>query len=177
MSYTEAMKNSTSALGKQHSTAQQARPIASIEIRVQKRQARFKRIRNPQGPDMGVGEFFLLVEITAVQVAVYIPLSVASGKKPAGFVYQIEGTGEGAIATTDISCKGDKITQLLLGTIRYAKIPPGETATFRLLVDIKGKIGKEYTIVINRIHYKHDPSDARYQKFLEEINTPTLKFR
>ena len=177
MSYTEAMKNSTSALGKQHSTAQQARPSASIEIRVQKRQARFKRIRNPQGSDAGVGEFFFLIEITAISQVVYIPLSVASGKKPTGFVYQIEGTGEGTIATTDISCSGDKVTQVLLGTIAYCKIPAGKTATFRLLIEMRGEVGKEYSIVINRIHYKLDPSDARYKRFEEAIRGSTLKFR
>ncbi len=150
---------------------------ASIQVRVQKRQARFKRIRLPKVSDVGVGEFFLLIDITATQEDVYIPLSIASGKKPTGFVYQIEGTAEGQISSTDISCGGKSITDITLGTLRYCKIPKGMTATFRILIEVKGKIGKEYTIVINRIHYKHDPSDARYVKFLEEIRTTVLKFR
>lgn len=149
---------------------------ASIKVRVQKTQARFKRIRNSQGPGGGVGEFFLLLDITAVQEAVYIPMSIASGKKPTGFVYQIEGTKEGTISTTDISCSGVGVTQVTLGTLLYCKIPAGATATFRVLIEMRGKVGKEYRIVINRIHYKHSPSDARYQKFLEEISTTTLKF-
>jgi hypothetical protein len=148
---------------------------ASIKVSVLKKQGRFKRIR-VSGPDQGIGEFFLLLDITAVKEAVYIPLSIASGKKPTGFIYQIEGTSEGTISTTNISCKGDGVTQITLGTILYCKIPVGKTATFRILVEMRGKAGKEYKIVINRINYKYNPSDARYQKFMEEISTNTLKF-
>ncbi len=148
-----------------------------LKIRVQKKQGRFKRIRNPKGPDGGVGEFFLLVDITAVKEAVYIPLTIASGKKPTGFIYQIEGTAEGAISTTDISCKGEGVTQITLGTILYAKIPKGMTATFRILVEMRGKANKAYKIVITRINYKFDTSAARYEKLLSEISSTTLKFQ
>ncbi len=134
-------------------------------------------MRVPEGRDIGAGEFFLLVDITAVSEAIYIPLSIASGKKPTGFVYQIEGTGEGIISTTTISVKGDGVTQVTLGTILYAKIPAGKTATFRILVEMRGQLGKAYSIVINRIQYKFDANEARYQKTPQEIKTKTLKFR
>ncbi|MGB4076241.1 MAG: hypothetical protein WBK28_00865 [Minisyncoccia bacterium] len=147
-----------------------------MNVRVQKTQARFKRIRVPKGPDIGAGEFFLLVDITAPKETVYIPLSIASGKKPTGFVYQIEGTAEGTIVTTDISCKGAGVTQVTLGTIVYSKIPAGKTATFRILVEMRGRVGKAYGIIISRIHYKQSPSDARYQKFPADIHSSTLKF-
>ncbi len=150
---------------------------AFLKVRVQKSQARFKRIRDPKGPDSGVGEFFLLLDITALEETVCIPISIASGKKPTGFVYQIEGTAEGSISTTDISCKGDGVTQITLGTILYAKIPKGKTATFRILVEMRGKVGKSYTIAINRINYKFDPSDARYEKYQNEIRTKAFAFR
>ncbi len=148
----------------------------SITVRVAKSQARFKRIRDPHGPDRGTGEFFLLVDVMAPQETVYIPVSIASGKKPTGFVYQIEGTAAGEIVTTDISCSGAGVTQVTSGTILYAKIPKGKTASFRILVEMRGKVGKEYAIIIDRINYKFDPSAARYERFLQETKSKTLKF-
>lgn len=177
MGYTDAMKTSVSLAKQERNKGSQEHVGVSIKVHVRKRQARFKRIRVPQGPDVGVGEFFLLVEVTAVKETVYIPTSIASGKKPTGFVYQIEGTAEGTIVTTNISCNGAGVTQVTLGTILYCKIPAGKTAIFRVLVSMRGGAGKEYKVVINRIHYKHTPSDARYQKFTEEINSSILKFR
>jgi hypothetical protein len=147
-----------------------------FKIRVKKSQARFKRVRNPDGPDVGIGTFFLLLDITAAET-IYIPTSIASGKKPTGFVYQIEGTGEGDISTTNISCKGAGVTQVTLGTIVYTKVPKGTTATFRILIEMKGAVGKAYRIVIHRINYKHNAADARYQKFETDIATNMVKFR
>jgi len=147
-----------------------------MKVHVDKTQSRFKRVRDGNGSRTGIGEFFLLLSITAKDTALYIPLSIASGKKPTGFVYHIEGTAEGMISTTDISVRGEGVTQLTLGTILYAKIPVGKTAVFRLLIEMRGKVGKTYGIVINRINYKHNPSDARYQKYLQEIPTKTVKF-
>lgn len=148
-----------------------------LKVRVGKSQGRFKRVRNADAPDFGIGEFFLLVDVTALDKTVYLPISIASGKKTTGFVYQIEGTATGTLVTTDISCKGAGITQVTLGTILYAKITKGATATFRILVEIKGKVGKEYRIVLSRIHYKYNTSDARYERYLNEVSSRTLKFR
>ena len=145
-----------------------------IYCEIQKSQARFKRIRNPEGPDSGVGNFFLLLDITALEKAVHIPISIASSKKPTVFVYQIEGTAEGDISTTDISCRGEGVSKVTLGTLLYAKIPPGKTAAFRIQVEMKGKPGKEYKIVLNRVNYKLDASDARYKKFETAIGTKIL---
>lgn len=146
-----------------------------LVVTVQKSQARFKKIRNPEVRNAGTGEFFLLIDIAASGKDVYIPLSIASGKKPAGFIYQIEGTSEGSLSTTDISCSGAGVTQITLGTILYSRIPAGKTATFRILIEIRGKTGETYRIVINRINYKFAPTDARYEKFLDELPTKTLK--
>lgn len=146
-----------------------------ISVRVGKSQARFKRIRGP-GPDAGIGEFFFLIDITALEEAVYVPLSIASGKKPTGFVYQIEGTAKGEIMTTDISVGGTGVTQVTLGTILYAKVPKGKTAIFRILVEMRGRAGGTYGVVVNRIHYKATPSDARYMKFSEELRSKSIKF-
>jgi hypothetical protein len=149
---------------------------AFITVKVQKSQSRFKRIKNPGEKDTGQGDFFLLLDITATNEAVYIPLSIASGKKIVGFIYHIEGTGEGTIYTTDISCSGDGVTKITLGTLLYAKIPAGHTASFRLSIKIMGKTSKEYRVAINQISYKLDPSDARYKKLDTDISTKSVKF-
>lgn len=146
-----------------------------LQVVVQKSQARFKKIRDPEVRNTGLGEFFLLIDISALGKDLYIPLSIASGKKPAGFVYQIEGTSAASLSTTDISCSGKGVTQITLGTILYSRIPAGKTATFRILIEIRGTTGEAYRIVINRINYKFAPTDARYEKFLDELSTKTLK--
>jgi len=148
----------------------------NIEVEVEKSQARFKHIRKPDDEDIAQGEFFLLLNITAIGVPVYIPISIASGKKPVGFIYHIEGTGEGMIDTTDITCRGEGVTKITLGTLLYAKIPAGKTANFRISVHIIGGFSKEYKIVINRINYKLDPQDARYKRYEEPINSESVKF-
>ena len=147
-----------------------------IQYKVEKSQARFERIRNPNGSDRGRGEFFLLLNVTARTETVYVPLSIASSKKPTGFVYHIEGTAKGLISTTDISCRGDGITKVTLGTLLYVKIPKGRTARFRMLIEMRGNVGKQYAIVINRINYKLHPRDARYKRFDTEIRSKTLTF-
>lgn len=116
------------------------------------------------------------LHITAADKALYVPLSIASGKKPTGFVYHIEGTAEGAISTTDLSAKGEGVTKITLGTLLYCKIPAGKTATFRLLVEMRGKAGKTYGVVINRINYKYQPTDARYQKLDTNLKSKTIRF-
>lgn len=147
-----------------------------IVVKVQKSQSRFRRIKVPGEDDIGHGEFFLLLDITAAKETVYIPISVASGKKAVGFIYHIEGTAAGEIYTTDISCTGEEITKITLGTLLYAKIPALKTASFRIYIQMRGKTSKEYKIAINRINYKLDPSDARYKRLDMEIGTESVKF-
>lgn len=147
-----------------------------LKVKVQKSQARFTRIKTPGEEDVGHGEYFLLLDITALKEDVYIPISIASGKKATGFIYQIEGTAEGKIFTTDLTCRGDGVTKITLGTLLYAKIPTGKTASFRIQVEIRGGISKEYKIVINRINYKLNPSDARYKRLDVAIATKEIKF-
>ncbi len=136
-----------------------------------------KKVRKEGERTVAEGQFTLLLDIIALQETVHIPISLASGKKTTGFVYQIEGTAEGKIVTTNISCKGEGISQVTFGTLLYAKIPRGKTARFRMVVNIQGGPGKEYKIVINKINFKLNPSDARYKKFDAAIETKTLKLR
>jgi hypothetical protein len=149
----------------------------SLGIKIQKSQSRFERIKNPEGADQGVGQFLLVIDITAKKQDLFIPISIASGKKVTGFMYQIEGTSKGSISTTDISCRGEGITQVTVGTVLYCKIPLGKTAAFRIQFEIKGKIGKTYKIIINRVNYKLSLSDARYKQYLKEIPSRTLEFK
>jgi hypothetical protein len=119
----------------------------------------------------------MILDVTSKQGEVYVPLSIASGKKVTGFVYQIEGTGVGSLATADVEGKGAGVTQVTLGTLRYAKILQEKTASFRIQVDMKGKIGKEYSVLIHQINYKLSASDARYKKFVGGVRTLSLEFK
>lgn len=147
-----------------------------VNIKIEKPQAHFKKIKVPKERDIGHGEFFLLLKITALKEDVYIPLSIASGKKATGFIYHIEGTAAGDIYQTNLSCRGDGITKITLGTLLYAKIPALKTGEFRILIEIRGGTSKEYKVVINRLNYKLDPTDARYKRLDVEINSKLLKF-
>ncbi|MFM2381252.1 MAG: hypothetical protein RLZZ76_18 [Candidatus Parcubacteria bacterium] len=147
-----------------------------VSLKIQKSQARFKRIKN-EGPDTGIGFYFLALEVTALKGAVLVPLSIASGKKVAGFVYQIEGTGAGTLSKASVEVRGEGVTQVTLGTLLFAKIPEGKKAVFRIQIETRGKIGKEYTVLIHQLNYKQSPTDARYKKFSGEIRTRTLEFK
>lgn len=96
--------------------------------------------------------------------------------KPTGFVYRIEGTAEGTIFKASVSCRGDGIEQITVGTIVFTKIPSGKTAEFHLLIDMKGSVPKIYKIVVHRINYKLNLSDTRYSAHLQEFRTKTVKF-
>lgn len=145
-------------------------------IKVRDTKESIRRTRNPDGPDPVMGKFWFDIDITAVTRDIYLPLSIASGKKPTGFVYQIEGTALGSILTTDISYKGEGVTQVTLGTLVYCKIPVGKTAAFHVRIEMKGNLGKEYRVVIRQVNYKFDPGDARYQKSPQEIRSKMIKF-
>lgn len=147
-----------------------------IEIKVEKTQAHFKRIFSPGERDTGEGHFFLQLKITSLKQDVYVPMSIASGKKTVGFIYHIEGTGQGEIQTTDIIARGDDVTKITLGTLLFVRIPAGKTAEFRLNIVIGGATSKEFKVGINQVSYKLDPSDSRYIKLETDISTKIVKF-
>lgn len=148
-----------------------------ISVRVEKSQARFKRIKKPEGADVGIGYYFLILDVTAHKGTVHVPLSIVSGKKTTGFIYQIEGTGTGSLSTAEVKVQGEGVTQVTLGTLLYAKIPEGKTGSFRVQVGIRGKIGKEYIVIIHQINYKLSPTDARYKKLVGGVSSRALEFR
>lgn len=152
-------------------------PEPGVVIKVKDQQVSARRIPDPTKQDSVHGKFWFTIDITALAKDVYVPLSVASGKKPAGFMYQIEGTAPGTIKSTDISCKGDGILQVMHGTILYAKIPAGKTAMFKLRIEMRGALGKTYGITIYQIQYKWYPTDTRYQKLAQAIRSKMEKFK
>lgn len=147
---------------------------AYIEVGVKKKQARGERIRLEDAKDKLIGKFYIELDITAKQENVFIPLSIASGKKTAGFMYQIEGTAPGSIATADIKVRGEGVTQVTVGTLLFAKIPAGKTATFQIHATVRGAYGNAYKIVFTRLNYKLQLTDARYQQYLKEIHSESI---
>ena len=146
-----------------------------ITVKPKRSQSHFNRVIVEDGPDKAFGQFLLTLDITAKQATAYIPLSIASGIKPTGFMYQIEGSAAGTIKTTDIKCRGENVTQVTLGTMLYTKIPQGSTASFEIHATIRGRLGQTYKIVITRINYKLQLTDPRYHQYLKELPSDTVK--
>lgn len=147
-----------------------------IDVKVKKNQARFQRVKQKGVEDKAVGKFYLEIDMTAKQAEVFVPVSVASGKKTAGFMYQIEGTAPGSIVTTDVKVRGEGVSQVTVGTLLYAKIPTGKIASFQIQAEIRGSFGKRYKIVFTRLNYKLALKDARYQQYLKEISSDSVSF-
>ena len=148
-----------------------------ITVKVKKNQGRFKRIKQKGVADKAEGNFYIEIEITAKQQEVFVPLSIASGKKVAGFMYQIEGTAAGSIITANVEGKGTGVSQVSLGTVRYAKRPAGKTASFEIRAVMKGDFGKTYKLVFTRLNYKLTLTDARYQQYLKPIHSNNVSFK
>ncbi len=147
-----------------------------LQVSVKKNQARFERIKKKGVEDKAVGKFFIQIDVTSKAETIFIPTSIASGKKPTGFIYQIEGTAKGAISNASVSCRGEDVTQVTVGTLIYSKIPKGKTASFKIQVEISGNFAKTYKIIINRINYKLAVNDARYKQYLKEIASDSVTF-
>ncbi len=148
-----------------------------IKIVVEKSEAHFSRAYDKiRSDDFGIGKYLLLLNVMASKETVYIPVSIASGRKSTGLIYHIEGTA-GGVATVTVSSKGEGVATVTSGSISYCKIPAGKIATFKIIAQVTGSLGKEYKIVVSRINYKLNPNDLRYKRFLTEIGTETLKFR
>jgi hypothetical protein len=147
---------------------------AYIVVKVGKNLARGERIKKKDAPDTVLGNFYIEIEVKAKEEDVYIPLSIASGRKVAGFMYQIEGTAAGSIVTASVKVRGNGVSQVTVGTLRYAKILSGKTASFEIRAVIRGTYGKSYKIVFTRLNYKLRLADARYQQYLKEIHSKSV---
>jgi hypothetical protein len=147
----------------------------NIEVKVQKNQARSDVVKQKVGEDKKLAKFYLEILLTAKGGDVYVPISVASGKKTAGFMYRIEGTAIGSIVETSVKVRGEKISHVTLGTLLYAKIPAGKTALFQIQATTRGKSRETYGIVLFRLNYKLELNAQRYQQYLKEIVSDTVK--
>lgn len=146
-----------------------------ISVKVKKNQARFEKIKKKGRDDIAKGKFYLELDIIAKKVDVFVPISIASGKKTAGFMYQIEGTAAGSIATADLKIRGEGVSQIIIGTLLFAKIPAGKSCTFQVRATINGEFGKVYKIVFTRLNYKLNLTEARYHRYLKEIKSESVK--
>lgn len=147
-----------------------------IDVKVKKNQGRFKKITKKNEDDKATGNFYFEIAVTAKQSDVFFPISIASGKKTTGFMYQIEGTAASSIVSTSIKVQGEGVSQVTLGTLRYAKIPTGKTASFKIQVTIGGKFNKQYKIILTRLNYRLLLTDARYQQYLKRIESKSVRF-
>lgn len=147
-----------------------------ITVITKKDKSRFKRVSVEGEKDKAFGQFLLIINITAKKDTVYVPVSVASSQKPTGFMYQIEGTAAGSVVSADVDVKGEGVTIVTIGTLVYATIPAGKTATFRLNITTRGQLTKIYKIIITRINYKLQLSDTRYQQYLKPIKSDAVTF-
>ncbi|MFN3692800.1 MAG: hypothetical protein ACK4SL_01710 [Candidatus Paceibacteria bacterium] len=164
-------------LQKELVTAKQVEGIDEyLAVRVGGTKLRFSRTKVAEGPDKAVGEFRFVLELTAKQVPLYVPLSIASGKTVVGFMYQIEGTGESSVASASVAVQTRGLTQISVGTLRYLVVPKSKTAELELVVTVRGKVGKHYRIVVNRLNYKLTISDARYQQYLKPLGSKSMRF-
>jgi hypothetical protein len=148
---------------------------AFIDVKVKENQATFDKVKQKGVADKEFGKFYMKLDITAKQVEIFIPLSIASGKKTAGFMYQIEGTAPGSVTTAAVKVRGEGVSQVTIGTLLFAKVPAGKTASFEIRATIRGKSGKMYKIVFTRLNYKLKLADTRYQQYLKEIHSSSVK--
>ncbi len=149
----------------------------NVEVKVKKNQGRPEKVRQNGKEDKVFGRFYMEVAITAEQSDVFVPISIASGKKTAGFMYQIEGTSESSLVNASIKVRSEGISQVTLGTLLFAKIPAGKTATFQIKAKIQGKENKKYKIVMTRLNYKLNLTQTRYNQYLKPITSESVNLK
>lgn len=148
-----------------------------ITVVTQKTEAHFSAGYDRDRTDrLGVGSYFFNLTVTAHASTVYVPISIASGRKSTGFIYQVEGTGEGT-GTGSVDGRGDGVTTISFGSITYFKIPPERTVSFKILVQVTAPRKHSYKVVIGRVNYKLNTSDARYKRLITDIGTKAVKFK
>ena len=151
-----------------------------MTVRVVRTQSHFYKDKLPRQEEYagkGLGVYFMLFEITAGPDALYIPISIATGRKSAGFLYVVEGTGVGTPTVALLGKGGKDVTTVSSGTIVYTKIPQGKTATFVVNAEVIGQVERSYRVLVSTISYKTNPNDLRYKKFQVDIGTDTLLFK
>jgi len=121
------------------------------------------------------GKYNIAFSVTSGDETLYVPTSFGSGTTT-GIVYEIEGSGEAEVTST-VTCKGDGIKTSRVGSVLFCKIPPGKTADFKIVAQIAGEKGDEFSFVINRINYKTDPNRAKYTAYKTDMSTGIVIFK
>jgi hypothetical protein len=134
---------------------------------------RMRKVPAPRGTLSVSGNYVLFLDVTADKETVFLPVSIASGRKSTGFIYYIEGA-KIVGSSADITVSGEGITMVASGTIPYCKIPVGKTARFKIFAEVDVQSTRQYRFVISRINYKLNPNDARYKRFITEIGTNSV---
>lgn len=147
-----------------------------IEVVVKKNQARFERVKKRGVADRALGHFFIRIELLAEQTDVFVPLSIATGKRVAGMMYHIEGTDTASPERSELTVRGEGVAQVTLGTLVFAKVPSVSRATFEARVTIAGSLAKTYRLIFTRLNYKLALTDARYRQYRKEIRSEVVKF-
>jgi len=173
----QSLMEQVKALQSQVALIQKATSTATISAHVQRTSESFNVLRDKYGNgDTGVGKYTLVLDITADKDTLYIPVSIATGRKSNGLIYQVEGS-ERATSTATVSCRGENAVIVTSGTLSYCKVPAFKTVSFRVFVTVTASLREEFTVAIGLINYKLNPSDVRYKKYVTDIRTKTLKFR
>ncbi len=137
---------------------------------------RVRKLPGSRGSLSVSGSYVLFLDVTADKETIFLPVSIASGRKSTGFIYYTEGA-KVVGSNAEITVSGDGITMVASGTIPYCKIPVGKTAHFKIFADVDVESTRQYKFVISRINYKLNPNDARYKRFITEIGTDSGKSR
>lgn len=144
-----------------------------ININVTQAEARINKMPRPRGSYAILGKYSIFIDVTAIKDTIYLPVSIGSGRKSTGFIYQMEGVAAINSKAT-ISYKGEGTTIVTSGSISYCKVPAGKTASFKIFAEIESAKPSGYRFVISRINYKFNPNDMRYKRFITEIGTKFL---
>lgn len=147
---------------------------AYIDVKLGKKQVRADAVRKKDQEDKLYARFYFEIDITAKVSDVLIPLSVATGKRTAGFMYYTEGTTTLPAAETELKVRGEGVTQLKVGTLLFAKVPTGKTAKFVIQANIQGKQKEQYQFIISRISYKLSLDEVRYLQYMKEIKSGSV---
>lgn len=161
--------------------AKPAPKLPPMSVSLVRTQAHFyddKLPKKREFKELGLGRYFILFAVTAGHEVLHIPISIGTGKKFGGFLYHIEGSGVPKTTTADLEVKkGEGITTVVSGSVVYAKIPSGKTATVRINAEVVGDVGRAYAVTVSQISYKTTPHDYRYKKFATRIASDMLEFR
>jgi hypothetical protein len=124
----------------------------SIGINISRQSSSQYVTSNDNDPSSSYAEYRMQVRITASGDDIWIPLTVADTGTTTGVVYNIEDSGNNAVAT---GTKSHSISHLYGGSRdgNYVKIADGESASFELVVTYDPTAAGQYRLQIVGVGY------------------------